>query len=125
MKPDKREAARQLRREQGLSINQICKQLSVSKSSVSLWVRDVELTETQKEELNRQHFAHRGQAAGGATNAAKFRALREQYQQEGRQRARTRPAPYRRLYALLGRRRKKPECLKYCKLRLRFIDLLS
>ncbi len=68
MKPDKREATRLLRREQGLSINQICKQLEVAKSSVSLWVRDIKLTEAQKEELNRQHFAHRGQATGGAAS---------------------------------------------------------
>jgi transposase-like protein len=90
MKPDKREEARRLRREEGLPITEICRRLGVSKSSVSLWVRDIELTEEQKAELHKNHYAYHAQLRGGHSNAKKFRALREQYQQEGRLKARER-----------------------------------
>jgi len=48
MKEIKRLKARELRK-QGLSMNKIASELSVSKSSVSLWVRDIILTEKQKQ----------------------------------------------------------------------------
>lgn len=84
MKPDKRAEARRLRQELGLSINQICKELGVAKSSVSVWVRDIQLTDEQKQALEQQHYAYRAQANGGATNSRKFRDIRRQYQEEGR-----------------------------------------
>ena len=90
MLPDKRTEARRLRQELGLSINQICKQIGAAKSSVSVWVRDIQLTPEQKAELERQHYAYRAQVNGGATNARKFRDLRRQYQEEGRIKARER-----------------------------------
>ncbi|MBZ0306477.1 MAG: hypothetical protein K8I82_10455 [Anaerolineae bacterium] len=90
MKPEKREEARRLRREEGLPITDICQRLGVAKSSVSLWVRDIELTPAQQEELHRQHYAYRAQLRGGATNSRKFRELRRQYQAEGRAKARER-----------------------------------
>lgn len=43
--------ARELRTD-GLSINQIYKQLNVAKSSVSLWVRDINLSVDQKRQLS-------------------------------------------------------------------------
>jgi hypothetical protein len=46
-KPDEKEAARALRRK-GLSINEIAAQLGVSKSSASLWVRDLKLSNDQR-----------------------------------------------------------------------------
>ncbi|MFZ3074122.1 MAG: helix-turn-helix domain-containing protein [Minisyncoccales bacterium] len=49
-KPDLRLEAQRLR-EQGLSIKEIRKRLNVSLSSISLWVRDVKLTEKQLESL--------------------------------------------------------------------------
>lgn len=51
MKTEQREAARELRR-QGRSVNEIVRELGVAKSSVSLWVRDVELTAEQQHELH-------------------------------------------------------------------------
>lgn len=45
--------ARELRKE-GWSINDIKDKLNVAKSSVSLWVRDIELTKKQKQELSRK-----------------------------------------------------------------------
>jgi transposase-like protein len=87
MKPDEREDARRLRREEGLPITEICRRLNVSKGSVSVWVRDIELTPEQKAELHKNHYAYRAQLRGGHSNAKKFRALREQYQQEARLKA--------------------------------------
>jgi hypothetical protein len=38
-------------RQRGLSLNQISEKIQASKSSVSLWVRDIELTQVQKDKL--------------------------------------------------------------------------
>ena len=51
MKKAERDQARELRR-QGLSLGEIRRQLGVAKSSVSLWVRDIELTPEQLERLS-------------------------------------------------------------------------
>ncbi|MAS33200.1 MAG: hypothetical protein CL610_04285 [Anaerolineaceae bacterium] len=88
MKPEKREAARRLRRE-GQSINEIVHALGVSKSSVSLWVRDVELTPQQQRALyDRRGPRYEAQTNGSKAVAAKYRALRLAYQEEGRAKAR-------------------------------------
>jgi transcriptional regulator with XRE-family HTH domain len=50
LKSHERHSARQLR-QKGYSINQIVKELGVAKSSVSIWVRDITLTEPQSLEL--------------------------------------------------------------------------
>jgi len=50
MKKELKKRARKLRKE-GESVGKISKILQVSKGSVSLWVRDIELTEEQKEKL--------------------------------------------------------------------------
>lgn len=69
MKPKERQEARNLRM-QGFSIPRIAQTLAVSKSSASLWVRDIVLTEPQKEALavsqreNREAFAARCKARG-------------------------------------------------------------
>ena len=88
MKKDKREEARRLRGEYGLAITDICKQLGVAKSSVSMWVRDIILTEEQKAALHKQHYAYWAQTRGAHTNAIKGRERRAVYQDEGRQKAR-------------------------------------
>jgi len=55
MKLDERQRARKLRRK-GHSLNEIRNELKVSKSSVSLWVRDIELSENQKAHLSDKGF---------------------------------------------------------------------
>lgn len=50
MKFFERQRARQLR-EKGHSLNEIIEELKIAKSSVSLWVRDIELSEVQKNRL--------------------------------------------------------------------------
>jgi predicted transcriptional regulator len=80
--------ARRLRREQGLSIKEIEKRLGVSRSSVSIWVRDIELTPAQHARLLRQNPAHNRQRAGHAAWSALRREQRLRCQEHGRRLAR-------------------------------------
>ncbi|MDD1750313.1 MAG: helix-turn-helix domain-containing protein [Methanothrix sp.] len=83
MKSAEREQARQLRA-QGWSIKHIARELGVSPSSVSVWVRDVQFTEAQRQELlgrnPRMDFYDRVIAEG--------RERRRGYQDSGREKAR-------------------------------------
>jgi transcriptional regulator with XRE-family HTH domain len=88
MKTRERVEARRLRR-LGWSVREIERHLGVSRSSASLWVRDIQLTEEQIAELHRRSATSPGQLAGAAANAALGRARRTGYQREGRARART------------------------------------
>jgi len=53
MKVEEKKLARELRK-QGWSLNEIRQKLKVAKSSVSLWVRDIELTEKQRQKLSKK-----------------------------------------------------------------------
>ncbi|HVM16448.1 MAG TPA: helix-turn-helix domain-containing protein [Gaiellaceae bacterium] len=88
MKTRERELARRLRREEGLSVKEIERRLGVSRSSVSVWVRDVRLTPEQRERLRRTDPAHDGHAAAAAARRATFRARRAAAQERGRALAR-------------------------------------
>jgi predicted transcriptional regulator len=83
MKTVERDRARILRREKGLSIKQLARLLGVSKSSVSLWVRDIELTEEQIAKLKERNPAFNHQLNGSATQRAKGLARRRTFQQQG------------------------------------------
>jgi predicted transcriptional regulator len=90
MKTYERDEARRLRREQGMSVKEICRTLGVAKSSVSVWVRDIELTEEQQKVLTlRRPFAP-GAHKGAITNRNKGLEQRRQYQEQGRIKARER-----------------------------------
>jgi predicted transcriptional regulator len=52
MKREQKEKAQQLRQE-GLSMNEIAASLNVSKASVSLWVRGIQLTSEQRKKLSK------------------------------------------------------------------------
>jgi transcriptional regulator with XRE-family HTH domain len=54
MKTAERERARKLRREEGRSVKELAALLGVSRSSISLWVRDIELTPDQYAALRRR-----------------------------------------------------------------------
>ena len=84
MKTVERDLARELRRIEGLPINEIALRLSVSKSSVSHWVRDVELTTEQTKKLRQMNPAYNRQLNGSRNNAARHRANRIAAQQTGR-----------------------------------------
>jgi transposase-like protein len=78
MKRAERERARELRRA-GHSVKEICRELGVAKSSVSVWVRDIELTDEQLLALKRRSPIYHGQHNGSRAVAAKHREIRRQY----------------------------------------------
>jgi hypothetical protein len=78
MKTAERELARALRREHGLPVKRLAQLIGVSTSSISLWVRDIELTQDQREALRPCGVA------GGASNSARGLARRRAAQEEGR-----------------------------------------
>jgi len=86
MKLELKIKARELR-SQGLSIKKITKELGVSQSSVSKWVRDIELSPEQIEVLRSNNIIYDRQHKGAKARADKARSLRLQYQQEGKLKA--------------------------------------
>src|SRR5947209_20536588 len=82
MKTEQRAKAEELR-SLGLSMREIERRLGVARSTVSLWVREIELTDRQRADLVAQGLSARSRARSGY-----YRARRRQYQEEGRQAAR-------------------------------------
>ena len=89
MKTKEQVRARQLRSDEGHSIKEIARLVGVSRSSVSLWVRDVPLTPRQVENLLQKNPAYNKQLRGANRIAETSRARRASYQEEGRLLART------------------------------------
>lgn len=81
VKTKERLEARRLRAD-GWSIKEIEQHLDVSRSSVSLWVRDVELGQEQRERLIER--VRLGPLVAGERTAARAREVRRAYQEEGR-----------------------------------------
>ena len=78
MKKEERQEARRLR-SKGMAIGRIAKLLNVSKGSVSVWVRDIELTDEQKYILQERIFANRKSfIAHGKKQALKNRKDKEE-----------------------------------------------
>lgn len=71
-KPLEKAQAFELRRA-GESIKEIAERLNVSSKTVSNWVRDLELTEEQREDLHKRQIAsgHKGRMIGAAMNRDK------------------------------------------------------
>jgi hypothetical protein len=86
VKTRERAEARRLR-SLGWSVREIERHLGVSRSSASLWVRDVPLTDEQIAALHRRSATSPGQLAGAAANAALGRKRRRRAQHRGRTRA--------------------------------------
>jgi transcriptional regulator with XRE-family HTH domain len=91
MKTDERKRARELRA-QGHSVKEIERALGVSRSSVSHWVRDVPLAPEQRRVLAAR--IREGPLVAGERSAARARAVRRGYQDEGRRLARERGGSY-------------------------------
>jgi transcriptional regulator with XRE-family HTH domain len=91
MKTEERQRARKLRA-QGWSVREIERQLGVSRSSVSVWVRDIHLEDAQRRRLARK--TNVGQLAAAARKASTARTIRAQYQEDGRRLARVRGPSY-------------------------------
>ena len=89
MKTDERRRVRQLRREDGLPIKEIARRVGVSVASVSVWVRDIELTDEQQAQLRAKNPAYNRQLSGCTIAAANRRAERVDYQASGREAARS------------------------------------
>ena len=80
--------ARRLRQEEGMSVKKISVQLGVSRGTVSVWVRDVILTDEQKERLKASNPIYNPRDwGGGKVTADNYRKRRIEYQKEGSIRA--------------------------------------
>ena len=91
MKVKEKAEARKLRKEKGYSIKQIARELKVSQSSVSYWVRDIELTEGQKKVLEynfKVKNSYESRQAGAEVLKHRYKKIRENYQEEGKKQAR-------------------------------------
>ena len=83
MKTAERDEARTLRRKHGQSIKEIARAVGLSTSSVSHWVRDIELTAEQVDALRARNPILNGQMAGAKARSAHALALRRAAQAEG------------------------------------------
>ncbi len=91
MKTEARDEARRLRLE-GASITEIENALGVARSSVSRWVRDVELGTAQRARLLER--VRLGPIVAAERKAIRARTVREGYQEDGRRLARERDLTY-------------------------------
>jgi transposase-like protein len=88
MKTEERKRARLMRRREGRSIKEIARLLGVAPSTVSLWVRDIELTAEQHAALEQRNPAYNTQRNGWAANIERGRERRRAHQEWGRSLAR-------------------------------------
>jgi hypothetical protein len=88
MKTSERAEARRLRADEGRSVREIAAMVGVSRSSVSLWTRDIELTQEQHEALRQRNPIYNGQRLGAITRSKQARARRLKWQEDGRALAR-------------------------------------
>lgn len=82
MKNKEKENARVLRKS-GMSVKQIAKTINVSASSVSVWVRDIELSEEQIKNLNDQNPIYNNQFLGAKIRKENAQEQRKLYQELG------------------------------------------
>jgi transposase-like protein len=94
VKTRERDLARRIRLEEGAPINEIARRVGVAKSSVSSWVRDIELTEAQRQALLDRNPAYNRQLSGWTKLAERRRAERVGFQEDGRRRARRRESVF-------------------------------
>jgi hypothetical protein len=73
MKEGEKREARRLRREEGWSLKRIAATLDVAVSSVSVWVRDIQLTLEQEETLRQANPRFNGQRNGAARRSERAR----------------------------------------------------
>jgi transposase-like protein len=88
VKVEQRNEARRLRSEDGLPIKEIARRLQVAVSSVSLWVRDIELTTEQQAALDARNPIRNAQVNGTEVRRRRCREQRLAAQLHGRSLAR-------------------------------------
>ena len=86
MKNQEKSKARELR-SQGVAIKKIAEELSVSASSVSLWVRDIELTSDQIIALQNANPIYNAQNSGAKARKENAYQVRLTYQETGKLKA--------------------------------------
>jgi hypothetical protein len=86
VKEPQRQEARRLRADEGWSIKRIAREVQAAQSTVSLWVRDIELTPEQRHAL--RDWAEEARRNGNARTTERARGVRRDAQEEGRRRAR-------------------------------------
>ena len=91
MKTDERQRARELRTS-GRAIREIAELVGISRSSASVWVRDIVLTPEQRRVLDDR--GEQGRAVTRRLKAERARAVRLEHQNEGRRLARARRGTY-------------------------------
>jgi hypothetical protein len=77
-----------MRQDEGRSVKEIARLIGVSASSVSRWVRDIELTEEQHAALQERNRLHWRQRLARAAMSAKALERRRAWQREGRRKTR-------------------------------------
>jgi len=85
MKVKEKQEAIRLRKEEGLSLREISRKLNISKGSVSLWVRNIELTEEQKEKLHPIKLVNDQMDKAREVGIKNAKNKRIEYQKEGRE----------------------------------------
>lgn len=85
MKTAERKEARRLRREEGRSVKELAALLGVARSTISLWVRDIELTQEQHAALRRRMG---GRIDGSRVNTVRALERHREAQKAGREAAR-------------------------------------
>lgn len=85
MKHKEKIEARRMRAEQGLPIREIAEKLQVAKSSVSLWVRDIELTDDQKKHLQNLNPVYNNQCKGAKARKEEALKKRQEWHFLGRE----------------------------------------
>jgi transcriptional regulator with XRE-family HTH domain len=89
VKTEARLEAQRLRRSEGLPLSTIAARLGVAKSSVSRWVRDVDLSAEQHARLRDLNPRYNAQLRGQEGRSRSARAAREAAQRHGRELARS------------------------------------
>lgn len=91
LKQKEYEEARRIRREEGESVKRIAKRLGVAYSSVSMWCRDIVLTDEQNEALYKRNASSRKSnlLKGSQNMAAAYAKIRENKRKIGADRVRT------------------------------------
>jgi transcriptional regulator with XRE-family HTH domain len=85
MKTAERNEAQRLRRDEGRSVKELAALLGVARSTVSLWVRDIELTPDQYEALRRRMC---GRIDGSRVNTLRALERHREAQEAGKEAAR-------------------------------------
>jgi transposase-like protein len=82
VKTHERKLARAIRQAEGASINEIARRIGAAQSSVSRWVKDIELSDEQRETLRLR--AYNGHVKGRTMNRVLRREARLLAQEDGR-----------------------------------------